>query len=194
MKLTRVVLSVMWLAVWLLGSGCQTEQLATPQRPCSLDELRPGDMVTVTFSDIPQPGIPEQKVRVKEDGTLSLPYNVTVAAGGKKFGMVEKEIVTNYVPRLFVQLTVSVKTEERWYSVGGEVKLTGRQAYLGPTTVLRAIQSCGDFTDFANRTKVSIHRASGQLEIINCKKAIKNPRFDVPICPGDAIIVPRRMM
>jgi protein involved in polysaccharide export with SLBB domain len=186
------LLALAWSGCTTGGSGPRGGAVAA--KPCALDELRPGDLVTVTFSDLPPPGIPEQKVRVKEDGTLSLPMNISVQAAPKTIGIVEKEIVALYVPRYYRQLTVTLKTEERFYYVGGEVKLPARQIYLGPTTVLRAIQSCGDFTDFAQRAKVQIHRANGQLEIVDCKKAQKNPKLDLQICPGDAINVPRRVM
>lgn len=192
-----------WTAAWVLLlalvlAGCAGPggggSIGGPQpSPCSLDEIRPGDLITVSFSDLPKEGgLPEQRIRVQEDGTITLPMGVSLVAGAKKYGVVEKEIVSRYVPKYYRQLSVSLKTEERFYFVGGQVKGPGRQIYLGPTTLLRAIQSCGDFTDFANKSKVQIHRASGKLEIIDCKKAIKDPKFDVPICPGDSIIVPQR--
>lgn len=174
---------------WTTGSGGSGP---ASNVACSLDELRLGDMVTMTFADVPPPGIAEQKVRVKEDGTLSLPQNLSVLAAGKKIGIVEKEIVALFVPKYYRQLTVTLRTDDRTYSVGGEVKMPGRQGYFGPTTVLRAIQSCGDFTDFAKQTKVQIQRANGTLEIVNCKAARTKPKLDVPICPGDSIHVPRR--
>ncbi len=179
----------------LVAAGCATDGGDKPgapkSQPCQLDELRTGDMVTVTYSDVPPPGIPEQKVRVKDDGTISLPQNLSVVVAGKKIGLVEKEIVEQ-LRKFYNQISVSVKTEDRWYSVGGEVKNPGQQIYYGETTVVRAIQARGDFTDYAQRSKVLIHRANGQLEIVNCKKAIRNPKYDVQICPGDAILVPRR--
>ena len=91
-------------------------------------------------------------------------------------------------------MTVVVKPGLRFYSVGGEVKQPGRQQYAGQITVLRAIVTCGDFTEFANRRKVEIIRASGQREVMDCNKARKDPmKFDRPICPGDAIFVPRSL-
>jgi protein involved in polysaccharide export with SLBB domain len=86
-----------------------------------------------------------------------------------------------------------VKPDQRFYSVGGEVYQKGRQLYIGKTTVLRAIASCGDFTEFANRRKVEITRADGRREIMDCKAALRDPRLDRPICPGDHINVPRSL-
>lgn len=187
-----------WIAVLALGllamgfQGCVAPSLPE-DKPCVLDELRLGDPVTVTFSDLPlNSTIPDQKIRVNEDGTLSLPMNVSVVAAGKSVAVVQKELVALY-RKYFNQVTVTIKTDDRYYSVGGEVRNPGRQLYLGPTTILRALQSCGDFTDFANQHKVEIHRADGRIDIIDCKKARKDHRWDVRICPGDAIIVPRRL-
>jgi protein involved in polysaccharide export with SLBB domain len=182
----------------LAWAGCTTanDPAKVINQPCRLDELHPGDEITITFTDLPLNAIiPEQKVKVKEDHTLSLPMSLSVTtAPPKTIAMLEKEIHDLYVPQYYVKLTVTLKTETRFYSVGGEVKQGARQPYLGPTTVLRAIQSCGDFTDFADKAAVRIQRADGRLEIVNCKKALKNPRFDVTICPGDLIYVPRRFI
>ncbi len=194
MTLTRWVAWVGCLVALLLA-GCASDSGGRgggpKAKPCELDMLRTGDTVTLTYSDLPPPGLPEQKVRIKDDGTLSLPQNTSVLAAGKKVGVVEKEVVEQ-LRKFYNQISVTIKPEDRFYSVGGEVKTPGRQVYWGETTVLRAIQSCGDFTDFAQRSKVRIHRADGQLEIVDCKKAARDPRYDVQICPGDAIIVPRR--
>ncbi|MBI5383366.1 MAG: SLBB domain-containing protein [Verrucomicrobia bacterium] len=173
-------------------AGCGTTHPPQSRPPCAVDELHPGDMVTVTFSDLAPPGIPELRARVKEDGTITLPMNKSVVVTRKTIGMLEKEVVTNYVPHIYKQLTATIKAEDRNYSVGGEVKFPARQQYLGPTTVLRAIQSCGDFTDFASRKKVELMGADGSRIIVDCIKARKDSRYDVPVCPGDAINVPRR--
>jgi protein involved in polysaccharide export with SLBB domain len=60
-------------------------------------------------------------------------------------------------------------------------------------TVLKAIQAAGDFTDFGKKSKVEVIRANGHKEKpVDCYKAIKNPKLDLPIFPGDQVIVPRR--
>jgi len=79
----------------------------------------------------------------------------------------------------------------QFFYVGGEVKVPQRQLYTGPITVLKAIQSCGDFTDFANKKQVSLVRNDGRTLTVNCVKAIKNPTLDLPVYPGDKIHVPR---
>jgi polysaccharide export outer membrane protein len=135
--------------------------------------------------------IPEHSEPIKDDGTITLPYIGVVQAAGKTPGQLQNEILNLYVPKYYVRLTVTVKSEDRVYYVGGEVKLPGRQLYVGETTVTRAIQSAGDFTDFANRSKVWLTRANGKRIKVNCNKALENPSLDPPVYPGDQIQVPR---
>ncbi len=156
--------------------------------------LRPGDPIVVTFSDLPNPTYPFEE-RVKDDGTITLLLNQTFTAAGKTRGDLEKEIRARYVPKLYVNLTVTVKPQEgtRFYFVGGEVKMPGRQVYLSRLTVIKAIQSAGDFNDFAKKTKVQLTRVDGRTFIINVPKALQDPKLDLEVFPGDKIHVPRRI-
>jgi polysaccharide export outer membrane protein len=92
-------------------------------------------------------------------------------------------------------MTVTVKHQEstRWYYVDGEVKSPARQIYNSRITVLKAIASAGGFTDFANKKKVKLTRVDGRTQIVNCPKALDNPRLDPEVYPGDKIQVPRRL-
>lgn len=153
--------------------------------------LASGDLVKVTFSDIPNPP-PPVEIRIPEDGRITLPYNMTVYAIGKTVSQLQDEIRSMYVPKLFVLLTVNIKTEDRVYFVGGEVRTPARQAYIGDITVLRAIDTVGGFTDFANRKKIELRRANGEVHYINWDKARRSPKLDLKIYPNDQIIVHRR--
>jgi protein involved in polysaccharide export with SLBB domain len=154
--------------------------------------VRVGEMVIVSFADQP-PGqaLQEVKTRLAEDGKLTLPFNVTVQATGKTTRQLEQEIRGLYVPRLFNYLTVTVKTEERFYVVGGEVKLPGQKPYFGPVTVLRAIDTAGGPTDFANMKKIELTRENGQKVVINGPKAAKDSKLDPEVFPNDHITVPK---
>jgi protein involved in polysaccharide export with SLBB domain len=160
-----------------------------------------GETVNVTFSgggDSQGTGVqqimPAHSEPIKEDGTITLDYIGPVKAAGKTPGELQNEIHDLYVPKYYVRLTVTVSSEQRVYYVGGEVIHPGVFQYLGITTVTKAIQAAGDFTNFANRNKVSLIRANGQRIQVNCKKALENPSLDVPVYPGDQIQVPRRII
>jgi protein involved in polysaccharide export with SLBB domain len=158
------------------------------------DVLRPNDMITVVFSGVPGP--PERhSEQIKEDGTLQLQYlDEPVKAIGLTPGQLQERIHDLYVPKLFKRLTVTVLTENRVFFVTGEVKRPDRYSYIGEMTVIKAIAAAGDFTDFADKGSVLLTRLNGQKFTINVKKARKDHRLDLPIFPGDAIHVSRRII
>jgi protein involved in polysaccharide export with SLBB domain len=197
--------------VWFLGfclAACQTRSSeftpvtgGTPaekkgtvpggSKPLNREVLQPGDSLSIIFADIPTHVDPFEQI-IKDDGTVTLSYNEKFVAAGKSPGALEKEIRERYVPRIYQYLTVTVRAGSRVYYVGGEVKNPNRWPYIGPITVMKAIQSAGDFTDFARKKKVQVFRSDGRIEIVDCKKAIKVPSLDLEVYPGDKIIVPRR--
>lgn len=155
------------------------------------DKLRVGDTVRVDFSNLSDRQISPHEEQIKGDGSITLPLIGSIQAVGKTTGELQREIQTAY-SKYYVSMTVTVKAPERYYSVGGEVRSPKRDVYVGGTTVIKAIQSAGDFTEFAKRTKVQLTRANGKTFTINCDKALRDPRLDLPVYPGDTIHVPRR--
>jgi protein involved in polysaccharide export with SLBB domain len=149
------------------------------------------DLVRVTFSGV-EPPIQPHEERIKEDGNITLPLVGAIKALGQSTGELQKAITEAYVPMFYKRLTVTVTTDRRVYYVGGQVRVPGRQEYLGPTTVTKAIQSAGDFNDFAAKTRVELTRADGKFIVVNCAKAARNPKLDLSVFPGDKIHVPLR--
>ena len=193
----------LWVAVcgwvcagWLL-SGCQTGEPAFPQ-PGDVPTtgfapigLRAGELLTVTFSDLVNPVLPFEG-RIKEDGNITLLLNQTFTAAGKTIAELEKDIRDRYVPRLFVNLTATIRVHDRFFYVNGEVRQPSRQEYRSDITVLGAVAAAGGFTDFASPKKVQVIRANNQKVKVNCEKAKENPELDLPIYPNDRVIVPKR--
>ena len=188
---------LLWIAVTLSWVGCQTNDAKQSPVVCESDIIRPGETVKIGFHDAPagETSLTSAGTEfpVRADGTINMPLIGSIKAAGKKYGELEAELQKLYVPKYFRALTLVIKPGERFYTVAGEVKSEGRQLYLGETTVLRAISSCGGFNDYANRKKVKINRANGQTEIVDCRKAANDPKYDRPICPGDHIVVPRSL-
>jgi len=153
--------------------------------------LAVGDMVKVTFSGL-NTAIQPHEERIKEDGTITLPLIQAVKAEGKSTGELQREIHDKYVPDYYKRLTVTVITDQQVYYVQGQVRQAGRQQYIGTTTVLKAIASAGDFTDFADRKRVVLTRADGKRLIVDCIKAAKDATYDLPVFPGDKIEVKMR--
>lgn len=175
------------------GTPAPPAETSIPNRPESggaVERFRVGDTVTVTFSGVEPPPPPHEE-RIKEDGTITLPMIGSVIAAGKSAGELQKEIQERY-SRYYTRLTVTVKSLERFYYVGGEVRSPGRYPWLGELTVTQAIQSAGDFTDFARKTRVLLVRADGTTVTVDCRRAIERPELDPKVMPGDRIHVPRR--
>ena len=187
-------------------SGCETFESSSSAPPAAnlptdtgggMDILRPNDLVQVFFSG--NPSAPKDfNERIKEDGTISPPMITTpedgpVNAAGKTVGELQKILQDRY-NKYFRSLTVTVLTESRYFYVAGEVRSTSRQSYSGAITVTKAIAAAGGFTDFAKRSKVRLIRANGERHTIDYDKALRKPELDLPIHPGDQIVVPRRVL
>ena len=161
--------------------------------PGSPDTLRAGDRINIAFSGLPVP-IEKHDEQIREDGYINPPFlGRAVKAAGKSIGQLQEELQKLYVPDYFKSATITVRRQDSYFFVSGEVKAPGQKPYLSEMTVLKAVQTAGDFTEYAKKTKIQVIRANGHKEKpVDCPKAIKNPKLDLPIFPGDQIIVPKR--
>jgi len=180
----------------LLG-GCQTAPKFSDLPPETGTRFHVGDPVQISFtssvSPIDDPGLQPFTGRIQEDGTITLPLIGSVTAVGKTEGELQNEIHELYVPKYYRNLTVTVKGETTYFYVDGEVVQRGQKEYPGQMTIVGAIAAAGGFTDFAKETKVRLTRGN-HTQIINVNKATTDPRDDVPVYPGDRIIVPRKIL
>jgi polysaccharide biosynthesis/export protein len=187
------------MAGLLLIAGCATDGPlpSTPSRskPSNVmenpDALRVGEMLVIEFSGVTDPP-PRHEERIKLDGKITLPSIGEVDAAGMTRGDLEQKIHTLYVPNYYRQLAVVVRNEGRYFYVRGQVKNPNQFPYMKEMTVLTAIATAGDFTDFAKKTKVMVIRADGTKIPVNCIRALSDHKLDVPIFPDDTVYVPRR--
>jgi len=192
------------LIVGAILTGCASmqpnaAQTSTPANPTiGVARFQVGDTVVVTLTTGADQqintGIPPYEDSIKEDGTITMPLIGKIIAIGKTPGELQNEIWANYVPKYYVQLTVTVKSPEnaRVYYVGGQVNHSGVQQYLGLTTVSKAIQAAEDFNDFASHT-VTLTRASGERIQVNVDNVRAGKEVDPPVYPGDQINVSRSL-
>jgi polysaccharide export outer membrane protein len=204
----------MWaslLMAFLLSTGCETtdngstatnsggKTAAEPSTNTSstasqadwIDRVQIGDMIVVNISEVPNPPPPFQ-LQVRTDGKINLLHNYEFNVAGKKRQEIEKEIENFYVreKEIYKRLTVSVALPPRLFNIGGEVRQQGQLMHPGQMTVIKAIHAAGGFTDFANRRKIVVTRASDKTQItVDYKKAIRDPKADIFIYPGDLIFV-----
>lgn len=162
--------------------------------PVSLgpDTLGTGDRIMLVFSGNPNAPQPHTE-QIREDGYITPPLlRKNVLAAGKSIGELQNELHALYVPAFFSTLTVTVRSEERYFSVGGQVNRPGQIMYRSDMTVLKAVQAAGDFTDFANRRRVLLTRKDGTLLEVDVRRALRDTRYDPPVYPGDIIHVQQR--
>lgn len=202
--LSRSVLGICLLALGLVISGCVTTgtnstanadhgtNANTSPAPRPDDPLRVGDLVSITFQNASD--LKPHEERIKEDGTITLPHINAVKAVGLSAGELQRNIHAAYVPKYYPNLVVVVRAEDRFFFVDGEVKVPNRYVYVGQQTVLRAIATAQGFTDFADRKKVELTRVDGKKFVIDTNKAQKKPELDLPVYPGDRILVKRRII
>ena len=200
-SLMKYVCRGLLVATVLMAAGCETTR-PRPVNPVagtndvpltvnSTDSLEPGNQITITFSGLSTIPIP-YSCRIREDGTISPPYlKEPIIAAGKTIGELERELEKEYVPAIYKTINVTIRTADRFFYVGGEVRQPSRQIFIGRITVTQAIQSAGDFTDFADQREVRVIRATGKVDIIDCKAALDDPTRDLPVYPGDNIVVGR---
>lgn len=191
----KSALNAALFGILLFLSGCAggpppTETKTNPEREAGL--LRANDRLKIYLKETPQGDIPHEVV-IREDGMITLPKIGDVKAAGKTISELQTDIYKKYYPDYYLKLTVSIEPTERYFFVGGEVKNESQRPYLGQMTVTKAIRSAGGFTDFAKKKSVRLTRANGETFIVNCEKAIKNAKYDLPVYPGDQIVVPRRL-
>jgi len=214
--LDRIVLVFCLLvAVGLLGNGCASasdpsftsgpnldssaarsaapSNNSSPELYGSVSRFQVGDMVVVTFSGVSEVLQPHAE-RIKEDGNMTLPLIGAVKAVGKTSGELQKEIHDLYVPKYYVRLTVTVTTgQEQLFYVTGEVRAPGPKPHnAAGVTVTQAISAAGGLTEFARKSRVQLKRANGTTIRIDYDKALKDPKSDPKVFPGDSINVPRR--
>jgi len=156
--------------------------------------FKPEDTITIAFVG-PEGtvNIPPFDGRISEDGTVTLPLIGAIKAAGKTATELQKDIHEAYVPKYYLRLNVTVRGQDRYYYVGGEVKAPNRYIWVGEITLTKAIQTAGDFNDWAQKKKVTITRGDGKtVGPINCTKVLEGKIPDPPIYPGDKVYVPRR--
>ncbi|MSU60219.1 MAG: polysaccharide export protein [Pedosphaera sp.] len=163
-----------------------------PTNEIGVYRFQVGALVTVTFSDTPEP-IQPQEERVKEDGNITLPLIRAVKALGKTQGELQKEIRDRYVPKYYVRLNVIVKNQpmDLYYYVTGEVRSPGAKPYISDTTVTKAISVAGGPTEWARPSRVQLLRGDKTKVTVDLKKATADSSLDPKVFPGDTINVPK---
>jgi protein involved in polysaccharide export with SLBB domain len=188
-------------AITLVLAGCTDPghpALPPPPPPdpaqMAMIPLQVGDTLEVVLSGTPMPIQPLTFV-LSGSGSISLPnLDPNIQAVGRTPHELEQFIHDLYVPKVFTHISVTATPGLRFYYVSGAINQTGtgKQPYTGKVTVLGAIGAAGGFNDFAARKRVQLTRQDGTIFFEDCDKALKNPKLDLEVLPGDRIFVDKQ--
>ena len=191
-------------AATLILAGCAGGTLPPLPPPPTSDPtviaaipLQSGDSIDVDLNAGTPVPIPTFHFVLSGAGTISLALlDTNIPAIGKTPHELEEIIKALYVPRLYAHISVAVTPGIRFYYVTGQIIQTAnsKQPYTGRVTVLGAISAAGGFNDYAARTRVQLTRQDGTIFIEDCKKALKNPKLDLEVLPGDKIYVDKQTL
>ncbi|SDU21851.1 polysaccharide export outer membrane protein [Verrucomicrobium sp. GAS474] len=156
------------------------------------DILRPGDILTIRLTGVPNEESFISEMKVDEKGDISMPYIPTsFRAAGYTSTRLKQAIEDAYRSRhIFTTPNITIVPQARFVNVNGEVRSPQRIVFTNDLTALKAVTACGGFTDFANRRDIQILRKTGVLHL-NALEAIKNPSIDIPLQAGDQVQIPR---
>lgn len=189
------------LALLCLGGGCGTSggsgtrASSRPRKNPGLPApdigafLRVGDSLNVALQSIPDPqSIPAQ---IDDEGYITLQYIGRLKAAGLTPSELAKSIQETYLAKkIYRAIDVSVSLGERYVYVDGEVIRRGRVLWTPDMTITKALAAAGGFSLYAKETAVVLSR-EGRSYTINVKLAQKQPPEDMPMLPGDRVLVPR---
>jgi polysaccharide biosynthesis/export protein len=134
-------------------------------------------------------------IPVRPDGKISLPLLNDVQAAGLTSVQLANTIrdgLTKYITAPQVTVIVTEINSRRVYCTG-ELAKPGALGLLPAMTALQAISSCGGFTQFAKIKGAYILRNENGQQVkhpFNYKDVIRGKAEDVPLQPGDVIVVP----
>lgn len=197
-----------WLAVSQLivscSSGPTVELPPTPSqasaKAASSDYIiGPGDTVQVFVWRNPELSV---TVPVRPDGKLSTPLVENMVAVGKTPPQLARDmegVLSEYVrsPKVNIIVTTAASAFSQ-VKVVGQVAHPQALAYREGMTVLDAILAVGGLGQFASGNRARIVRiVNGQEQVIHVKLAdlvnSGDVKENVPLRPGDVLVVPQSM-
>lgn len=180
-----------------LRSDTANSAASTNTANAGLAVIGAGDLLEVSVV-----GVPDylKQARVGNDGRIELPLLGPVEVAGLTIEqaqqLVRKELSER---RFFNDPQVSIFEKEyatQGIAVLGEVQHPGTYLLLGQHTLFEAISVAGGTTARAGSTALITHRSSAtRPESVNLEYDTKNsPRSNVPVFPGDTVIVSKAGM
>lgn len=191
----KILSACLLIGLWgVLTMGCSSPRPATAP-PTAVNHraesrLRNGDPITVRLDLGGNQGTQTYEAIIDENGEISLPLIGRIRAAGATPAELAERIQASYVPRFYVRCNATVLATIRFFYVGGEIRNPGRYNWTEDVTLLKAINTAGGFSEFANRRKVEVTRGKDKI-ICDTETIRQRPETDIAIQPGDSLYVPR---
>jgi polysaccharide biosynthesis/export protein VpsN len=156
------------------------------------DILRPGDHIKIIYNDIPQAPQPAE-LQIPDDGKLVLHMGVEVNFANKRRTDVEREIEREYIEgkKYYKKITITIERAGLFVSVGGYVRTPMNVPCQGDMTVVKAVNAAGGWTEYGAPRRTIIQRSNGTKVKVDLRKAVDDPKFDLPVYPGDKVYIPK---
>jgi polysaccharide export outer membrane protein len=168
---------------------------AAAQQP-STYALQPGDKIDIS---VWQDQSLNRQIIVAPDGMISFPLVGHIRAAGMTLQALEKALSNrlkkNYktAPQVTVMLAEVTTGISSQVFVTGQVNKPGTLPITSGMTVMQAIAASGGFGKFAAKSRIQIHRRE-QVFLFDYSdfESGRNPATNIPLQPGDVIVVPER--
>jgi polysaccharide export outer membrane protein len=196
----RAIASLLLVLFAMSWMGCLGR---TPTTPPPEDDLMNRETYVIGVTDVLKVDVWRQpelsvEVPVRSDGMISVPLLDDVQAAGLKPQEL-KDVIARELSEFVTAPDVTIiilQMNSRFVSVIGEVVRDTRILLTQDLRVVEAITQAGGFTTFADKSDVRIiRRQPGGSEIeyrFNYNSYIRGraPGTNIPLRPGDTIIVP----
>jgi polysaccharide export outer membrane protein len=155
--------------------------------------IRKGDVFEIRLSGMPVDYAQEFALAytVGDDGEVRIPLIGQMRAAGISVTQLARNIESKLVAdKIFTNPTcvISLQPASRFVTVGGAVRAPQAVPWNTDMSLTNAITRAGDFSDFANKTKVKVTR-EGKVNYYNTKKIDKDPTQNPKLLPGDEVYV-----
>ena len=157
--------------------------------------MRAGDKITIQLSGVPGDDAYLHEFQIPASGDITVPLlTQSFHAAGLSPSDLAAQISAAYqAQKIYTSPQVTVLAEERYVNVGGDVRGPNNVVWRPDSTVMSSINSCGGFTEYADRRHVRVLRGSQSFQV-DCVRAIQVPGADPQVIPGDQIYVPRTLL
>lgn len=196
----RAMFLCLSLGIPLGLTGCHKPEAAISLTGTPFDPLRPvqyvlypGDLLAVSFPTEPKL---DQKVRIRSDGMISLPYVGDVAAAQRTPAELAEALNEQY-QKLLKEPAVAVIVEEeagRLFYIGGEIRKPGSFQLRANETLVQALYEASGRTLEAHQRQVLVMRSQPGAGIYVLKADVKSildgKDADVRLEPLDIVHVP----